>query len=123
MFGHYGDRVGRRNTLAVAVILMGIATLLIGVLPTYGQVGVLAPILLVVARLLQGFSAGGEWSGSAAFMVEYTPENRRGLYGSWQQFSIVAGLLVGSAIGALLGAIMLEDALNAWGWRIPFETV
>lgn len=120
VFGHYGDRVGRRNTLAVAVILMGIATLMIGVLPTYGQVGVLAPILLVVARLLQGFSAGGEWSGSAAFMVEYAPESRRGLYGSWQQFSIVAGLLVGSAIGALLGAVMPEDALNAWGWRIPF---
>ncbi len=99
---------------------MGVATLMIGVLPTYGQVGVLAPILLVVARLLQGFSAGGEWSGSAAFMVEYAPESRRGLYGSWQQFSIVAGLLVGSAIGALLGAVMPEDALNTWGWRIPF---
>ena len=120
VFGHYGDRVGRRSTLAVAVILMGIATLMIGVLPTYGQVGVFAPILLVVARLLQGFSAGGEWSGSAAFMVEYAPESRRGLYGSWQQFSIVAGLLVGSAIGAFLGTVMPEDALNAWGWRIPF---
>jgi MHS family proline/betaine transporter-like MFS transporter len=120
VFGHYGDRVGRRSTLAVAVILMGVATLMIGVLPTYAQVGVLAPILLVVARLLQGFSAGGEWSGSAAFMVEYAPEDRRGFYGSWQQFSIVAGLLVGSAIGAFLGAVLSEEALNAWGWRIPF---
>ncbi len=120
VFGHYGDTIGRRNTLAAAVILMGIATLMIGVLPSYGQIGVLAPILLVVARLLQGFSAGGEWSGSAAFMVEYAPENKRGLYGSWQQFSIVAGLLVGSGMGALLGAVLSEDALNAWGWRIPF---
>jgi MFS transporter, MHS family, proline/betaine transporter len=120
VFGHYGDTVGRRNTLAAAIILMGLATLMIGVLPTYGQIGVLAPILLVVARLLQGFSAGGEWSGSAAFMVEYAPQNRRGLYGSWQQFSIVAGLLVGSAMGGLLGAVLSEDALNAWGWRIPF---
>jgi MHS family proline/betaine transporter-like MFS transporter len=120
VFGHFGDTVGRRNTLAAAIILMGLATLMIGVLPTYEQIGVLAPILLVVARLLQGFSAGGEWSGSAAFMVEYAPANRRGLYGSWQQFSIVVGLLVGSAMGGLLGAVLSEDALNAWGWRIPF---
>ena len=120
VFGHYGDTIGRRNTLAAAIIMMGIATLMIGVLPSYGQIGVLAPILLVVARLLQGFSAGGEWSGSAAFMVEYAPENKRGLYGSWQQVSIVAGLLVGSAMGGLLGTVLSEDALNAWGWRIPF---
>jgi MHS family proline/betaine transporter-like MFS transporter len=120
VFGHYGDTIGRRNTLAAAIIMMGVATLMIGVLPTYGQIGVLAPILLVVARLLQGFSAGGEWSGSAAFMVEYAPANRRGLYGSWQQVSIVAGLLVGSGMGGLLGTVLSEDALNAWGWRIPF---
>lgn len=120
VFGHYGDTIGRRNTLAAAVIMMGVATFMIGVLPNYNQIGVLAPILLVVARLLQGFSAGGEWSGSAAFMVEYAPQNKRGLYGSWQQFSIVAGLLVGSGMGALLGAVLPEGALNAWGWRIPF---
>jgi len=120
VFGHYGDKVGRRSTLAVAVILMGLATFMIGVLPNYEQIGVLAPILLVVARLLQGISAGGEWSGSAAFMVEYAPEHRRGLYGSWQQFSIAAGLLVGSAIGGILGTVLSEDALNSYGWRIPF---
>ena len=120
VFGHYGDTIGRRNTLAAAIIMMGVATLMIGVLPSYAQIGVLAPILLVFARLLQGFSAGGEWSGSAAFMVEYAPENKRGLYGSWQQVSIVAGLLVGSAMGGLLGTVLSEDALNAWGWRIPF---
>jgi MFS transporter, MHS family, proline/betaine transporter len=120
VFGHYGDTIGRRNTLAAAIIMMGIATLMIGVLPSYAQIGVLAPILLVFARLLQGFSAGGEWSGSAAFMVEYAPENKRGLYGSWQQVSIVAGLLVGSAMGGLLGTVLSEDVLNAWGWRIPF---
>ncbi len=93
---------------------------MIGLLPTYAQIGVAAPILLVVARLLQGFSAGGEWSGSAAFMVEYAPEERRGLYGSWQQLSIVAGLLVGSAAGGILGAVLSQDALNSYGWRIPF---
>ena len=120
VFGHFGDSVGRRSTLAVAVILMGLATFMIGVLPTYGQIGVLAPVLLVVARLLQGLSAGGEWSGSASFMVEYAPEDKRGLYGSWQQFSIVAGLLVGSGIGGILGSVLSEDALNSYGWRIPF---
>ena len=120
VFGHYGDRLGRRGALATAVILMGVATMLIGVLPGYGQIGVWAPILLVFARLLQGFSAGGEWGGAASFMVEYAPPGSRGLYGSWQQFSIVAGLLTGSAIGGLLGLILSEGALNAWGWRIPF---
>jgi MFS transporter, MHS family, proline/betaine transporter len=120
VFGHYGDRLGRRGALATAVIMMGVSTMLIGVLPGYGQIGVLAPILLVFARLLQGFSAGGEWGGAASFMVEYAPSDNRGLYGSWQQFSIVAGLLTGSAIGGLLGLILSEGALNAWGWRIPF---
>ncbi|MEW6637038.1 MAG: metabolite/H+ symporter [Actinomycetota bacterium] len=120
VFGHYGDRLGRRGALATAVIMMGVATMLIGVLPGYGQIGVLAPILLVFARLLQGFSAGGEWGGAASFMVEYAPSSKRGLYGSWQQFSIVAGLLTGSGMGGLLGLILSEEALNAWGWRIPF---
>jgi MHS family proline/betaine transporter-like MFS transporter len=120
VFGHYGDRLGRRGALATAVIMMGIATMIIGVLPGYGQIGVLAPILLIFARLLQGFSAGGEWGGAASFMVEYAPSGSRALYGSWQQFSIVAGLLTGSAMGGLLGLILSEEALNAWGWRIPF---
>jgi MFS transporter, MHS family, proline/betaine transporter len=120
VFGHYGDKIGRRSTLAATVILMGLATFMIGVLPSYEQIGVLAPILLVVARLLQGFSAGGEWGGSASFMVEYAPEARRGLYGSWQQVSVVGGLLVGSAIGGILGTVLSQDALNSYGWRIPF---
>jgi MHS family proline/betaine transporter-like MFS transporter len=128
VFGHFGDRVGRRSTLAATVILMGVATFMIGVLPTYAQIGVWAPILLVVARLLQGFSAGGEWGGSAAFMVEYAPGTSRGLYGSWQQFSIVAGLLVGSGLGAswapssprrpstLTGGGYLSSWGYSWGW-------
>ena len=120
VFGHYGDRIGRRSTLAATVILMGLATFMIGVLPSYEQIGVLAPILLVVARLLQGFSAGGEWGGSASFIVEYAPEARRGLYGSWQQVSVVGGLLVGSAIGGILGTVLSQDALYSYGWRIPF---
>ena len=106
--------------LAATVILMGVSTLMIGVLPTYALIGAFASVLLVIARLLQGFSAGGEWSGSAAFVVEYAPPDRHGLYGSWQQFSIVAGLLAGSLMGSLLGTVLPEDAMNAWGWRVPF---
>lgn len=120
VFGHFGDKIGRRNTLVASIGLMAVSTFLIGVLPTYQQIGVLAPILLVVARMLQGFSAGGEWGGSASFMVEYAPESRRGLYGSWQQFSIIGGILLGSVVGTVLTFSLSEDALNSWGWRVPF---
>jgi MHS family proline/betaine transporter-like MFS transporter len=94
----------------------------VGVLPTYAQIGLLAPILLVVLRLFQGFSAGGEWAGAAAFLVEYAPPDRRGLIGSWQQVSVGAGFLLGSAVATLLTSTMSADALAAWGWRIPFLT-
>jgi MHS family proline/betaine transporter-like MFS transporter len=120
IFGHFGDKLGRRNTLAAAVILMAGASLLIAVLPTYAQIGVAAPILLALARLLQGVSAGGEAGGSSSYLVEYAPVGRRGLYGSWQQFSIVLGLLVGSGVSSLLGAVLSDDALESWGWRVPF---
>ncbi len=120
IFGHYGDRVGRRNALAATVILMGVATFLVGVLPTYAQVGLLAPVLLVVLRLLQGLSAGGEWAGAAAFLVEYAPSDRRGYIGSWQQVSVGGGFLLGSAIATLLTSVMSPASLAAWGWRIPF---
>jgi MHS family proline/betaine transporter-like MFS transporter len=120
LFGHYGDRAGRRNALAATVILMAAGTALIGVLPTYAQAGVLAPALLVAARLLQGLSAGGEWGGSTSFLVEYAPESRRGFIGSWQQFSTAFGLLLGSGLGFLLTSTFSQDALQAWGWRLPF---
>lgn len=120
IFGHYGDRAGRRNALAFTVILMGIATFLIGVMPSYEKIGVLAPILLTLARLAQGLSAGGEWGGSTSFIVEYANESKRGYIGSWQQFSVGAGLLLGSAMGALLTNTMSKEALYAWGWRVPF---
>ncbi|MEN1968892.1 MFS transporter [Lentibacillus sp. N15] len=120
IFGHYGDKVGRKSSLSMAVILMGISTLVIGLVPTHEQIGVLAPVLLVIARLLQGLSAGGEWGGSATFIVEYAPSDRRGMYGSWVQVSAFGGMLAGSAIGALTGIVMSEEMLNNWGWRIPF---
>jgi MFS transporter, MHS family, proline/betaine transporter len=120
VFGHFGDKVGRRNALAAAIILMSGATVMIGVLPTHQQIGLLAPILLLVARLLQGLSAGGEWGGSATFIVEYAPAWRRGFYGSWHAVSLGSGILLGSGTAALLTSVLSEDALNSWGWRIPF---
>jgi MHS family proline/betaine transporter-like MFS transporter len=120
VFGPYGDRVGRRKALAMAVILMAIGTFMIGVIPTYEQIGVAAPILLVVARLIQGFSAGAEWGGSTSFLVEYAPKNRRGFYGSWQQFSTGAGLLCGSLVSTLLITSLSPQALDTWGWRVAF---
>jgi MHS family proline/betaine transporter-like MFS transporter len=120
VIGIYGDRAGRRAALTLTVGMMGVSTLAIGLLPTYASVGIWAPILLTVARLAQGFSAGGEWGGAAAFLVEFAPERRRGYVGSWMQLSVVAGLLLGSAFAALLAQVLGHDALAAWGWRIPF---
>lgn len=120
VFGHFGDKVGRRATLSAAIILMAAATLMIGLLPSYAQIGILAPILLVVARLLQGFSVGGEWGGAATFLVEYAPPERRGFYGSWTYFGVGAGLLIGSAASTFMTSTLPQDALNSWGWRIPF---
>lgn len=119
VIGSYGDRLGRRGTLSLVILLMSGATFLIGVAPTYAQVGVLAPLVLVFARLLQGFSAGGEFGGATSFMVEYAPEGKRGLYASWQATSQACALLVGLSLGAALSTLPEEQFL-AWGWRIPF---
>jgi MHS family proline/betaine transporter-like MFS transporter len=120
LFGIYGDRHGRRKALSSVIFLMAFSTLAIGLLPTYQQIGVLAPVLLVVIRLLQGLSAGGEWGGSTAYIVEFAPEGRRGFLGSWQQVSVGGGFLLGSLSAALLTQALSRDALLAWGWRIPF---
>ena len=120
LFGIYGDRFGRRKALSAVIFLMAFSTLAIGLLPTHQQVGVLAPILLVVIRLLQGLSAGGEWGGSTAYLVEYAPEGRRGYIGSWQQVSVGGGFLLGSLSAAFINEVMSHDAVMSWGWRIPF---
>jgi MHS family proline/betaine transporter-like MFS transporter len=120
LFGTYGDRHGRRKALSAVTFLMAISTLAIGLLPTYDQAGLLAPILLVVARLIQGLSAGGEWGGSTAYIVEYAPEGRRGFIGSWQQFSVGGGFLLGSLSGTVLSFALSPEALTSWGWRVPF---
>jgi MHS family proline/betaine transporter-like MFS transporter len=120
LFGIYGDRFGRRLALSAVIFLMAFSTVAIGLLPTYAQAGVLAPTLLVICRLLQGLSAGGEWGGSTSYIVEYAQEGRRGLIGSWQQVSVGAGFLLGSLSAALLSSILSPEAFISWGWRIPF---
>src|SRR6516164_9304060 len=120
LFGIYGDRFGRRLALSAVIFLMAFSTVAIGLLPTYAQAGVLAPILLVVLRLLQGLSAGGEWGGSTSYIVEYAQEGRRGFIGSWQQVSVGSGFLLGSLSAALLSSTLSPEAFISWGWRVPF---
>jgi MHS family proline/betaine transporter-like MFS transporter len=120
ILGRLGDTHGRKTALLITIALMAGGTVLIGILPTYAAIGIAAPLLLVVARLLQGFSAGGEWGSSTAYIVEWAPPNQRGFYGSFQQMSVVAGLLLGSGVAALLNTILTPDQMNDWGWRVPF---
>src|SRR5215510_5558868 len=120
LFGIYGDRHGRRKALSTVVFVMALATFAMGLLPTYGQVGVLAPVLLVVVRLFQGLSAGGEWGGSTAYIVEFAPATRRGFFGSWQLVGVGGGFLLGSLTAALLNAALPQADRLAWGWRLPF---
>jgi MFS family permease len=106
--------------LVLVLLLMTGATFLIGVLPTYAAVGAAAPWLLTLIRVLQGLSAGGEFGGAVSVMTEFAPTGRRGLYGSWQSFTVALGLLAGAGLAAILGAVLSADQLTAWGWRIPF---
>ncbi|MGW7694899.1 MFS transporter [Streptomyces asiaticus] len=120
VFGHIGDRYGRRPALFISVVLMGLATALIGCLPTNDTAGMLAPALLVVLRLIQGFAVAGEWAGSAAMLVEFAPEGKRGLFGSFNQVSTAAGFLLAAAVIAINTAIFPGDAMLSFGWRVPF---
>jgi metabolite-proton symporter len=119
VFGHYGDRIGRKAVLSLTLLIMGVATFAIGLLPTYAQIGVGAPILLVTLRLVQGFGLGGEWGGAVLMATEHAPPGRRGFYGSWPQTGAPAGLLLSTGVFALASR-MPEDAFLRWGWRIPF---
>jgi MHS family proline/betaine transporter-like MFS transporter len=120
VFGPMGDRIGRQRTLAFVIILMSVATFAMGLLPTYAAIGIWAPLLLVILRLLQGFSAGGEFGGASTFLAEYSPDDRRGYLVSWIEFSAVGGFLLGSATVLALTTGLGEDAMSSWGWRIPF---
>ncbi len=120
LIGLFGDKMGRKPALLLTIVMMAAGTGLIGILPTYASIGVAAPILLVLARLLQGFSAGGEWGGSASFLVEWAPPDRRGLFGSFHPASIFLGQLSGLGTTALLTSAIGSDAMSDWGWRVPF---
>jgi MFS family permease len=119
IFGHWGDRLGRKATLIITLLMMGIASALVGVLPGTGTIGIAAPILLVVLRILQGVAVGGEWSGSVLLSMEWGKQNRRGLMASWPQIGVPIGLLLGT--GAMTAiALSAHGAFVAWAWRIPF---
>lgn len=117
--GHFGDRVGRKSMLVFTLMTMGTATFAIGLLPTYGQVGVLAPIMLIILRMIQGFAFGGEWGGAVLMSVEHAPANRRGFYGSFTQMGSPIALFLSTGTFAALSMLPQESFLS-WGWRIPF---
>lgn len=118
--GHFGDKIGRRPMLVLTLILMGVATTLVGLLPTHATIGVWAPILLIFLRVLQGISAGGEWGGAVLMAVEHAPRKKRGLFGAAPQIGVPIGLLLASIMLALMAQIAPGDAFLAWGWRVPF---
>jgi MFS transporter, MHS family, proline/betaine transporter len=120
VIGRIGDRQGRKTALLITIFGMALGTIGIGLLPTFDQVGVLAPILLVVLRIVQGLAAGGEWGGATAFIVESAPERRRGLYGGIGQASIASATLVGSVVAAVLTAAVTPQQMADWAWRVPF---
>ncbi|WP_421015771.1 MFS transporter [Glutamicibacter creatinolyticus] len=120
VWGHLGDRIGRKEALSWSILLMSGATFCIALLPGYASIGIGAPLLLLALRLVQGFSASGEYAGAAAFLVEYAPANRRGLYAAVVPASTATGLLLGSLMAALLTGLLQADQMESWGWRLPF---
>ncbi len=120
VMGHFGDRVGRKSMLVISLLLMGFATVGIGVLPNYDAIGVFAPILLVTLRFVQGLGVGGEWGGAVLVATENAPEGRKGLYGAAPQIGVPAGVLVANLVYLPLTAFMSDETFKAWGWRIPF---
>ncbi|MEU0571227.1 MFS transporter [Nonomuraea sp. NPDC005983] len=120
VWGHFGDRLGRKAMLIASLLLMGVATVGVGLLPTFEQIGVFAPVLLLVLRLLQGLSAGGEWGGAALLAVEHAPPGRRGRYGLYSQVGVPAGLILAQLVFVLVTAGLTEEQFRSWGWRLPF---
>ncbi len=119
-FAHIGDRIGRKKTLIATLLLMGSATVMIGLLPGYETLGVAAPILLVLFRIMQGLGLGGEWGGALLLAYEYAPKEKRGFFGSVPQVGVTIGLLLASFSMAVMTNVLSEEAFNSWGWRVPF---
>lgn len=120
LFGHYGDVHGRKGALVAAMLLMGAATALIGILPTFGQIGVAAPLLLIVLRFAQGLAVGGQWGGAALLAIESAPPGRRGFYGSFVQVGVPLGVVLANAVFLVVSATLSENSFQKWGWRIGF---
>jgi metabolite-proton symporter len=120
VFGHFGDRIGRKRLLMLSLVLMGLSTVLIGLLPTYDQVGIWAPLLLILLRLVQGFAVGGEWGGAVLMAAEHGDAARRGYWASWPQIGVPGGSLLSAGMLALMAAVQSEADFSAWGWRLPF---
>src|SRR5687768_1848167 len=120
VFGHYGDRIGRKKLLMLSLVMMGAATTIIGLLPTYHQVGIWAPFALILLRLIQGFAVGGEWGGAVLLAAEHGDAARRGFWASWPQAGVPAGLVLASAVLAALAYFLTDAEFEAWGWRVPF---
>jgi MFS family permease len=120
IFGHWGDRIGRKATLIVTLVMMGLSTALIGVLPGADSWGNAAPICLIALRVLQGVAVGGEWSGSVLLSMEWGDQKRRGLMGSWPQLGVACGLILGTALLTLFNGALSDDSFTSWGWRVPF---
>lgn len=120
VFGHFGDRIGRKRLLMLSLVLMGVATVLIGLLPTYAQIGAWAPAALIALRLVQGFAVGGEWGGAVLMAAEHGDARRRGFWASWPQAGVAAGSLLSAGVLALMAGLQSEADFLAWGWRVPF---
>ncbi|MBV8377285.1 MAG: MHS family MFS transporter [Verrucomicrobia bacterium] len=120
VFGHFGDRIGRKTMLYLTLLMMGVATAIIGLLPTYRTVGTWAAVLLIACRLIQGFGLGGEWGGAVLMAVEHAPSDRKGFCGSWPQLGAPIGLVMGTLVFSIFSAIMSDAQFIAWGWRLPF---
>lgn len=120
IFGRIGDNIGRKPTLIIVLVMMTLVTAAIGIVPVYASVGIAAPLMITGLRILQGLFAGGEYGGAVSLMTEFAPRGKRGLYGAWQSFTVALGLLSGAGVVALISALLTPEALNDWGWRIPF---
>ncbi|MCI9888617.1 MFS transporter [Micrococcales bacterium 31B] len=120
IWGHLGDRMGRKHALSLSILLMSVATFCMALIPSFDTIGMAAPILLLLVRVVQGFSAAGEYAGASAFLVEYAPKGRRGMYAAVVPASTAAGLLLGSLLAALLTGVLSDQQMHDWGWRLPF---